>query len=54
MGPTPCQFDKWRCQAFINVKKKKKKIVFRIRKEYLRIVFLMPIQGLNYIFRSDL
>ena len=34
--PTPCQFDKWNCQRFINMKKYK--IVFKIGKKYLRIL----------------
>ena len=30
MEPTPCQFDKWNCQVFINVKKYK--VMFKIKK----------------------
>ena len=33
----PCQFDKWNCQVFINIRKYK--IVFKTRKDYLRIIF---------------
>ena len=42
-GLTPCQFDKWNCKVFINIKKYK--IVFKIRKDHLRIIFfLMAIE----------
>ena len=37
--PIPCQFDKWNCQIFINIKKYK--IVFRMRKDMLRIIFFL-------------
>ena len=36
-GPNSCQFEKWNCRGFIN--NKKYKIVFKIRKDYLRINF---------------
>ena len=38
MWHTPCQFDKWNCQVFINLKWK---IVFKIRRYYLWIVFFL-------------
>ena len=38
-GPTPYEFDKWNCQVFINIKKYK--IVFKIRKDHLRIIFFL-------------
>ena len=39
MGPNPYQFDKWNCQVFINIKKYK--IVLKIRKDYLTIIFFL-------------
>ena len=36
MRPASCQFEKWNCQTFINMKKYK--IVFKIGKKYLRIL----------------
>ena len=42
--PIPCQFDKWNCQMFINIKKYK-----IVRKDHLRIIFfLMAIQDLCF------
>ena len=38
-GPTPCQFNTWNRQVFNNVKKYK--ILFKIRKDNLRKIFLM-------------
>ena len=35
-GLTPCQFDRWNYQMFINIKEYK--TVFEIRKDYLRII----------------
>ena len=37
--PTHNEFNKWNCQVFINIKKYK--IVFKIRKGYLRIIFFL-------------
>ena len=52
IGPTPCQFDKWNCQVFINIKKYK--IVFKIRKYHLRIFFLSENNTIwiGFILRS--
>ena len=38
-GPTPSQFNKWNCKVFINIKKYE--IVFKIRKDYLRMIFFL-------------
>ena len=35
--PAPCQFNRWNSEVFMNMKKYK--IVFKIRKDYLRIIF---------------
>ena len=37
--PIPCQFDKWNCQIFINIKKYK--IAFRMGKDHLRTIFFL-------------
>ena len=39
MGPIPCIFNKQNCQVLINIKKLK--IVFKIRKDYGRIIFFL-------------
>ena len=39
MGPTPCQFNTWNYQVFINIKKYK--IMLEIPKDYLRIIFFL-------------
>ena len=45
-GPTPTQFDKWKWQMFINIKKYK--IVFKIRKDHLRKIFLRFVFHLKW------
>ena len=46
-GPIPCEFKKWKCLEFINIKKQK--IAFKIRKAYLRtIFFLIALKGLCF------
>ena len=39
MGLTPCQFNKWNYQVFININKYK--IMLEITKDYLRIIFFL-------------
>ena len=47
MGPISCQFDEWNCQVFLNIQKWK--IMFKIRKDYLRIIlFLMETKDLCF------
>ena len=50
-GPNLCQFDKWNYQVFIHIKKYK--IVYKIRKDHLRIiVFLMAMYKTSKQFTS--
>ena len=45
MKPTPYQFDKWNCKV---ITLKKYKIVFKIRKDYVGIIFLRALQDLYF------
>ena len=47
-GPTPCQFDKSNCQLFINIQKYK--VVFKIRKDHLRIILFIILDPLRNIY----
>ena len=40
-GLTPCQYNKWDCQVFINIKIWKK--VFKISKDYIRMIFVLMV-----------
>ena len=48
-GPTLYQSDKWNCQVFIN--SKNYKIVFKIRKDYVRII-LFRVAMLDLCFKQ--
>ena len=43
---TPCQFNKWNYQVFINIKKYK--MMLEIRKDHLRIILSIAIQDLCF------